>query len=157
MKNKILVTGGAGFIGSEFVRQAASRGYKIIVVDKLTYAGDLQRLQGIKGKYGFYRADISNLKKIREILKRERPDCIVHFAAETHVDRSIHQGVVSFIRTNILGTQNLIDAARTIKIKKFIHVSTDEVYGEIAKGKFSEHSLIKPNNPYSATKAAEDH
>jgi dTDP-glucose 4,6-dehydratase len=160
MKNKyrkILVTGGAGFIGSEFVRQSVKKGYAVTVVDKLTYAGDLARLNEVKGKFKFYKADIADKSKIHAILKNVRPDGIAHFAAETHVDRSIHQSAIPFIQTNAIGTQNLIDSARELKIKRFIHISTDEVYGEIKKGCFYEHSHIKPQNPYSASKAASDH
>ncbi len=152
---KILITGGAGFIGSAFVRLAASRGICPVVVDKLTYAGDLARLKDAEGKYKFYQADICNAKEINQIFKKEAPDCVVNFAAETHVDRSIRDAA-SFIDTNIRGTQVLLDAARGCKVKKFIHISTDEVYGDILKGKFSEDSLLKPNSPYAASKAAAD-
>jgi len=171
---KILVTGGAGFIGSAFVRELArcslSRGHscvhghaqskgvpccKIIVIDNLTYAGDLKRLEEVKGKYKFYKADICNKKQIDSILAKEKPDVLVHFAAESHVDRSIND-VSPFINTNIKGTQVLLDAARKLKIAKFIHISTDEVYGEIQNGKFCEDSPIKPNSPYAASKAAAD-
>ncbi|MCK5180762.1 MAG: dTDP-glucose 4,6-dehydratase [Candidatus Omnitrophica bacterium] len=150
---KILVTGGAGFIGSEFVRQAVRKEQKIAVIDKLTYSGDLERLKEIKGKYTFYKTDICQKAKLEAIIKKERPDKIVHFAAETHVDRCI-QDVLPFIRTNITGTQNLIDLSRKYKVKKFIHISTDEVYGESRKGRFPETAALKPKNPYSATKAA---
>ena len=152
---KILVTGGAGFIGSEFVRQAVSSGYKVIVVDKLTYAGDLARLKEVEGKYKFYKADICNKKQIQSIFSQEKPDAVLNFAAQTHVDRSI-QDATPFLETNVKGTQVLLDVARKYKIKKFIHISTDEVYGEIKKGKFSEDSQLKPNSPYAASKAAAD-
>jgi len=154
-KNKILVTGGAGFIGSEFVNQAVDEGYKIIVVDKLTYAGDMERLREVDGKFEFHKTDICSVKKIREIFKQHKPDVVVHFAAETHVDRSI-LGSTQFIRTNIMGTQNLLDAAREINVKRFIYISTDEVYGEIEKGQFLEASPFNPSSPYSASKAAAD-
>jgi len=150
---KTLVTGGAGFIGSEFVRQAVRKGQRIVVIDKLTYAGDLQRLKEIKGKYTFYKTDICQKAKLEAVIKKERPDKIVHFAAETHVDRSI-KNVEPFIQTNVTGTQNLIDLSRKYKIKKFFHISTDEVYGESQKGRFKETAALKPKNPYSATKAA---
>ncbi|MCD6093869.1 MAG: dTDP-glucose 4,6-dehydratase [Candidatus Omnitrophica bacterium] len=152
---RILVTGGAGFIGSEFVRQIIPEGYKPIVVDKLTYAGDLKRLKEVRGKYKFYKADICNKKKIEEIFAREKPQIIVNFAAETHVDRSIINAT-PFIETNIKGTQVLLDASEKYKIKKFIHISTDETYGEIKKGRFSEDSPLSPNSPYAASKAAAD-
>ena len=152
---KILVTGGAGFMGSEFVRQAIDRHNKVIVVDKLTYAGDLERLRDAAGKYKFYQADISNKRDIEFILKKEKPAVVVHFAAETHVDRSI-KDASPFIETNIKGTQVLADVSLTYEIKRFIHISTDEVYGEIARGGFREDSPLRPNSPYAASKAAAD-
>lgn len=152
---KILVTGGAGFMGSEFVRQAIDQHNKVIVVDKLTYAGDLERLRDAVGKYKFYQADISNKRDIEFILKKEKPAVVVHFAAETHVDRSI-KDASPFIETNIKGTQVLADVSLTYKIKRFVHISTDEVYGEIVKGNFREDSPLKPNSPYAASKAAAD-
>lgn len=152
-KPKILVTGGAGFIGSEFVRQALKKGQKVVVIDKLTYAGDLQRLREVKTKYTFHKVDICQKSKLDAVIKKEKPHTIVHFAAETHVDRSI-QDNEPFIQANITGTQNLIDCARKYRVKKFLHISTDEVYGESRQGRFLENSAIKPRNPYSATKAA---
>ncbi len=153
--SKILVTGGAGFIGSEFVRQGVARGYKVVVIDKLTYAGDLTRLQSVKGQIIFYREDICHFPKVADIIKKEKPKAIIHFAAETHVDRSILDPY-PFIKTNIKGTQNLIDGVRKFHISKYLHISTDEVYGEIKKGEFNESSSLSPNNPYSATKASAD-
>jgi len=150
---KLLITGGAGFIGSEFVRQAVKKGQKVVVIDKLTYAGDLARLKEISGQYTFTKTDISQKTKLEAVIKKERPEQIIHFAAETHVDRSI-QDALPFIQTNITGTQNLIDLARKYKIKRFLHISTDEVYGESQKGRFFETAAIRPKNPYSATKAA---
>ncbi|MBP7089010.1 MAG: dTDP-glucose 4,6-dehydratase [Candidatus Omnitrophica bacterium] len=156
MKNKkILVTGGAGFIGSEFVRQGIKRGYNIVVIDKLTYAGDLARLSSEKERYNFYKSDICNESKVQEVFKKEKPQMVVHFAAETHVDRSILKSS-SFIETNIRGTQILLDESRKYEVKKFIHISTDEVYGDIKSGKFSENSPLNPSSPYSASKAAAD-
>lgn len=151
--DKILVTGGAGFIGSEFVRQAVKKGRKIIVVDKLTYAGDPKRLKEIKGKFAFYKTDICQRQRLEAVIRKEKPRQIVHFAAETHVDRSI-QDALPFIRTNVTGTQNLIDLSRKYHVKKFFHISTDEVYGESRKGRFPETAPLKPKNPYSATKTA---
>ena len=153
--HKILVTGGVGFIGSEFVRQGVRKGYKIVVVDKLTYAGDLERLKEVKGQFKFYKVDICNKARVSSIFKSEKPQVVVHFAAESHVDRSI-QDSSPFIETNIKGTQVLLDLSLKYRLKKFIHLSTDEVYGEIKQGKFSESSPLRPNSPYAASKAAAD-
>ena len=155
MNKEILVTGGCGFIGSEFVRQEVRKGYKIVVVDKLAYAGDLRRLEEVKGRYKFYRVDICSRKRIEEIFKKESPQAVVNFAAQTHVDRSIINAA-PFIQTNVKGTQVLLDAAKKYNIKRFIQISTDEVYGEIKRGKFTEKSPLNPNSPYSASKAAAD-
>jgi dTDP-glucose 4,6-dehydratase len=122
LKPKLLVTGGAGFMGSEFVRQAANRGFDTIIIDKLTYAGDLERLKEIDGKYKFYKADICNRTKIETIFNKEKPKIVVHFAAQTHVDRSI-KDASPFIETNVKGTQILLEAARKSNIEKFVHVS----------------------------------
>lgn len=169
--HKILITGGAGFIGSAFVRLLAKRDCprrnyakvikrglslnKIIVVDKLTYAGDLARLKECERKYKFYKADICNEMQIEAIFKKEKPEILINFAAETHVDRSILDAK-PFLKTNIIGIRVLLDISRRYKIKKFLHISTDEVYGEISKGKFKEDSPLKPNSPYAASKAAAD-
>jgi dTDP-glucose 4,6-dehydratase len=179
LKPKLLITGGAGFIGSAFVRLLLNRdcpeslrklqgihpersegpsnleGFSLTVVDKLTYAGDLARLQEVKGKYKFYKDDICDKKRIEFIFRKEKPDIVVNFAASTHVDRSIIDAT-PFIETNLKGTQVLLDIARNYKIRKFIHISTDEVYGDIKKGKFTEDSPLKPNSPYAASKAAAD-
>lgn len=151
----ILVTGAAGFIGSEFVRQAIQQGFKVTVVDKLTYAGDLARLAAVQGRFTFVKADICDPKKIQETFKKVKPDIVVHFAAETHVDRSILD-TFSATRTNMIGTQNLIETAKKSRIEKFIHISTDEVYGDIHQGQFTENSPVNPSSPYSAAKAAAD-
>jgi len=155
--HKILVTGGAGFIGSAFIRQVLSgkQRVKLIVVDKLTYAGDLRRLSCVKPRFKFYKADICDKTKIELLFKKEKPQLIVNFAAETHVDRSILDAT-AFLKTNIIGTQVLLDAARKYNVKKFVHISTDEVYGDIKRGKFTESSPLKPNSPYAASKAAAD-
>lgn len=153
--HKILVTGGASFIGSEFVRQGVKKGYRIAVVDKLTYAGDLERLKEVEGRYKFYKTDICHKIQLDSVLRKEKPDSIVHFAAESHVDRSIYD-VSPFIGTNIVGTQILCDLSRKYEIRRFIHISTDEVYGDIIKGSFREDSPLKPNSPYAASKASAD-
>jgi dTDP-glucose 4,6-dehydratase len=152
---KILITGGAGFIGSAFVRLAVKNGHRPVVVDKLTYAGDLARLNEAGSKFKFYKTDICDEHKIRRIFKQEKPQLVVHFAAESHVDRSILDAK-AFMETNALGTHILLEAAREYGIKKFIHISTDEVYGDIIKGKFTENSALSPNSPYAASKAAAD-
>lgn len=152
---KLLVTGGAGFIGSDFVRQAVKRGYKVVVVDKLTYAGDLRRIEEVSHKISFYKADIANHKAMRDVFSTEKPDVVVHFAAESHVDRSILNPKV-FLKTNVEGTYNLLELSRQFDIKRFINIITDEVYGEIEEGSFTEESPLKPNSPYSASKASQD-
>lgn len=153
---KILVTGGAGFIGSNFIRYILDKypKYKIINFDKLTYAGNLNNLKGIKtSNYKFIKGDICNFKLVDKSLKGI--DAIVNFAAETHVDRSI-ANADAFIQTNVNGTFTLLEAAKKNKIKKFVQISTDEVYGSILKGSFTESSPIEPNSPYSASKASAD-
>jgi dTDP-glucose 4,6-dehydratase len=157
---KILITGGAGFIGSAFVKLVIARRVppkrsNVVIIDKLTYAGDLKRLEEAKGKFKFFKTDICNKKQIDLIFAKEKPEIVLHFAAESHVDRSINDAT-AFIETNIKGTQVLLDASRKHKVQKFIFISTDEVFGEIANGKFNENSLIKPNSPYAASKAAAD-
>lgn len=152
---KILVTGGAGFIGSAFVRLSVEKGYDVCVIDKLTYAGDLRRLDSVKDKINFYQADISNYEFIDYIFKIEKPDIVVHFAAETHVDRSILYPQ-DFIKTNIEGTTTLLEISKKYQPSKFINIITDEVYGEIKEGKFTEESPLIPNSPYSASKASQD-
>ncbi len=152
---RIVVTGGAGFIGSEFVRQALRRGYRVAILDKLTYAGDLERLRDVRGKFDFHKIDIADFKKVSALLTKFKPAAVLNFAAETHVDRSILDASSS-LKTNIAGTQALLDAARQLKIKRFVHISTDEVYGDIGKGQFYENTPLNPSSPYSAGKAAAD-
>ena len=153
---KILVTGGCGFIGSEFVRQAVRKGHQICVVDKLTYAGDIERIKDVYEKIAFYKADITNHEFLEHILKVERPQAIAHFAAETHVDRSLIDAS-PFLDSNIKGTQVLLNLCRRYPASKFINISTDEVYGELgAEGHFIEDSPLLPNSPYSVSKAAAD-
>ncbi|HCP09438.1 MAG TPA: dTDP-glucose 4,6-dehydratase [Thermodesulfobacterium commune] len=152
---RLLVTGGAGFMGSAFVRLFASE-YTISVVDVLTYAGDLKRLAEVEGLYEFYRVDITNRESLRKVFEDFKPDAVIHFAAESHVDRSI-LNPEKFIETNIKGTYYLLDLAKQFKVSKFINVSTDEVYGELEEeGSFTENSPLRPNSPYSVSKAAAD-
>ena len=141
---KILVTGGAGFIGSEFVRQGVALGHNISVIDGMTYASDFSRLKSVSGKFTPYKISVVDKDKTEKVIKKEKPEIIIHFAAETHVDRSI-QDAHPFIRTNITGTQNIIDLTLKYKISKFIHFSTDEVYGEIAQGKFDINFIGRKN------------
>ncbi len=154
---KILVTGGAGFIGSHFIELLLSRypRWHITNVDKLTYAGNLKNLSGIsKSKcYKFVQADICDRAAIEKLMKDQ--DVVFHFAAETHVDRSIKDSQV-FLRTNVMGTHVLLEAALKHKIKRFVHVSTDEVYGSRVKGYFKETDVLNPSSPYAASKAASD-
>jgi len=153
---KILVTGGAGFMGSEFVRSGVRKGYAMVVVDNLTYAGDTERLKEVEKDITFYRADITDKSSIEHIFKTEEPVAVVHFAAESHVDRSILDAS-PFLDTNIRGTQVLLDIAGKYESERFINISTDEVYGEIREGgQFYETTPLNPNSPYSVSKAAAD-
>ncbi len=153
---RLLVTGGAGFIGSEFVRQAVKKGYDVAVIDKLTYAGDTDRLKSVQNKIRFYKADITNREFIEYIFEKEKPDVVVHWAAESHVDRSILDAT-PFIETNVKGTQVLLDTSRNANIKMFINIATDEVYGELGEeGQFYEDTPLVPNSPYSVSKASAD-
>ncbi len=167
----LLVTGGAGFIGSTFVAQAVQRGARVLVLDKLTYAGHRENLswidtQGWPGSYELITGDIGDGPLVLNLLRRHRIDAVVHFAAESHVDNSI-SSPAHFITTNINGTYALLEAARLYFTElaepdkgrfRFIQVSTDEVYGSLGPtGKFSETTPMQPNSPYSASKAAGDH
>jgi len=161
-RKKILVTGGAGFIGGNFVQYMVNKypQYVIYNLDLLTYAGDLTKHKDFQHKdnYSFIKADIADREAMLELFEKERFDYVVHFAAESHVDRSITDPEI-FIRTNVLGTQVLLDAAKHININKFVHVSTDEVYGELEFDPstfFTEDTPIQPNSPYSASKASSD-
>lgn len=156
MKRTLLVTGGAGFIGSNFVRYMLRRiKLKIINLDKLTYSGNLKSLRDIRRnpRYKFVKGDICDKKLVFKLARN--CDAIINFAAESHVDRSI-KDPTGFIRTNVFGTQVLLDAARKFNIKRYIQISTDEVYGSIREGKFDEFSPLRPNSPYAASKAAAD-
>lgn len=153
---KILITGGAGFIGSEFVRQCVKNDVETVVVDKLTYAGDMQRLKEVENKIVFYKSDINNYEFIDYIFRKEKPDIVVHWAAESHVDRSILDPSI-FIETNVKGTQTILDVAKKHDIKLFINIATDEVYGELGEdGQFYENTPLIPNSPYSVSKASAD-
>lgn len=152
---KILVTGGAGFIGSAFTRIAVNKGYDVVVVDKLTYAGDLKRIEDIEN-VKFYQADIVDKAAIKSIFENEKPDYVVHWAAETHVDKSIIDAT-PFLSTNVIGTQVLLDIAKDSNIIKFVNIATDEVYGELdEQGEFYEDTPLSPNSPYSVSKTAQD-
>lgn len=156
---KILVTGGAGFIGSSFIQFLLKNAADIIVynLDKLTYAGDLERLRDVESdkRYQFMKGDICNEDIVQDIFSKDI-NAVVHFAAETHVDRSIKDSI-PFEATNIRGTLALLNAARKHGIDRFIHISTDEVYGELGEnGQFFETTPLNPNSPYSASKAAAD-
>jgi dTDP-glucose 4,6-dehydratase len=167
MNNKnILVTGGAGFIGSCFVSQCVARGYNVIVLDKLTYAGHTANLEWIKGGWQLVEGDIADNVLVDGLLAKHTPVGVLNFAAESHVDNSI-SGPKAFIETNIIGTFNMLQSSLNYwknlpdaekKAFRFLQVSTDEVYGSLGPtGKFSEQSPIKPNSPYSASKASADH
>jgi dTDP-glucose 4,6-dehydratase len=156
MKN-ILVTGGAGFIGSNFVHYLLDKyeNYNVIVLDALTYAGNRENLSGLDSdnRFTFYHGDICDEKIVDQLM--QEIDMVVNFAAETHVDRSIHEAG-RFISTDIHGTFVLLEAAKKFRIEKFLHISTDEVYGSIDQGSFKETDSLKPNSPYSASKAGAD-
>jgi len=157
---KILVTGGAGFIGSNFVRYMLSTypDVEVVNLDVLTYAGNLENLVGLdERRHIFVRGNIASVEDTEKVFKKHTFDMVVNFAAESHVDRSIHFGSQVFINTNIAGTQNLLDLSRQFGVKRFVQISTDEVYGSLGStGKFTESSPIQPNNPYAATKASAD-
>ncbi|MEK4629454.1 MAG: dTDP-glucose 4,6-dehydratase [Solibacillus sp.] len=159
---KLLVTGGAGFIGGNFIHYLFEKypDYKVFNLDALTYAGDLTKHSAIETKenYHFIKADITDYPEIMQLFENEQFDYVVHFAAESHVDRSIIEPNI-FVQTNVLGTQVLLEAARKVGVTKFIHVSTDEVYGELDFDHttfFTEDTPLKPNSPYSASKASSD-
>jgi len=156
---KILVTGGAGFIGSNFIRYFLQKysQYQIINLDKLTYAGNLDNLSDVENRpnYRFVKGDICDSELVNKIVK-DGVDAIVHFAAESHVDRSIYDPVI-FVKTNVLGTQTLLESALKLKLDRFIQISTDEVYGSLGReGSFTESSPLLPSSPYSASKASAD-
>jgi dTDP-glucose 4,6-dehydratase len=163
-----LVTGGAGFIGGNFVLDAVQRGVKVVNLDVLTYAGNLDTLSSLEGNplHVFVQGDIGDRELVAQLLAQHQPQAVVNFAAESHVDRSI-DGPAAFIQTNVVGTLSLLEAARDYWRSlegtarqgfRFLHVSTDEVYGSLGDtGKFTETTPFAPNSPYSASKAASDH
>jgi dTDP-glucose 4,6-dehydratase len=158
---KILVTGGAGFIGSNFVRRTLQDAYpglegaEVVVLDALTYSGNLANLAPVSDspRYSFVHGDIRDSALLDDLLPSV--DAVVHFAAESHVDRSVRDASI-FVETNVLGTQRLLDAALRANLTRFVHVSTDEVYGSIAEGSWDEARPLEPNSPYSASKAGSD-
>ena len=158
---KIIITGGAGFIGSNFIHYMVKEhpNYELICVDKLTYAGRLDNLSGVLDKISFVKEDISDREAMFSLFERERPDYVVNFAAESHVDRSIDEPEI-FLKSNVLGTQVLLDASKKYAVKRFHQISTDEVYGDLPLDRkdllFTEKSPLKPSSPYSASKASAD-
>jgi dTDP-glucose 4,6-dehydratase len=159
MKN-VLVTGGAGFIGSNFVRYFLQMHHEVTVVnfDKLTYAGNRENLDDVSGnpRYKFFVGDICSREQVEAVYTEHRIDTIIHFAAESHVDRSI-LGAGIFVQTNVMGTNVLLEVAKDHGIERFLHVSTDEVYGSLGPtGKFVETTPLHPNSPYAASKASAD-
>lgn len=160
----VLVCGGAGFIGSNFIHHLLNSYPRISIInlDKLTYSGNLDNLRDIARdpRYTFVRGDIADARKIHTVFKKYKPDYVINFAAETHVDRSIHVGALEFINTNVVGVFNILEAVKASgNIKKFVQVSTDEVYGSLELGSrevFTETTAFAPNVPYAATKAGGD-
>lgn len=156
---KFLITGGAGFMGSNFIRYLLDNypEFEIVNLDKLTYAGNLENLKDVEEntRYEFVKGDIADEKVVDQVLQKGI-DQIINFAAETHVDRSIH-GAKSFIMTDVFGTYTLLEAAKKYEIKKYIQISTDEVFGSTEDGEFFEDTAFEPNSPYSASKAGGDH
>src|SRR3954470_13664398 len=158
---RLLVTGGAGFIGSNFVRRTLEDAYEglegadVVVYDALTYSGNLENLAPVADspRYSFVQGDIRDVGVLDDVLPGV--DTVVHFAAESHVDRSVRASGI-FVETNVLGTQRLLDASLRAGIQRFVHVSTDEVYGSIAEGSWDENRALEPNSPYSASKAGSD-
>jgi dTDP-glucose 4,6-dehydratase len=156
---KIFVTGGAGFIGSHFVRNVlaglypGSAGAQVTVLDKLTYAGNLANLPLEHPRLAYVHGDVCDARLLSDLLPGH--DAVVHFAAESHVDRSLMNGR-QFVTTNVLGTQTLLESCRHSNVARIVHVSTDEVYGSLSAGSWSEQTLLEPNSPYAASKAASD-
>lgn len=152
---KVLVTGGAGFIGSDFVRLAARKGWKVIVVDKLTYAGDLERLKPVLDRLDFYNVDILDRDEMRKIFTTHNPEIVLHFASETNIDRSVIEPSI-FMETNIIGTIYLLELAKEFNINKFINITSYEEYGEIKEGERDEDCPLNPRSPYAVSKTSAD-
>lgn len=162
MSKNVLVTGAAGFIGANFAEYFVNKhpDYKVVVVDKLTYAGNMNNLRKVQDKIEFEQADICDFEKMKEIFKKYDINGVIHFAAESHVDNSIKNPFI-FTQTNVIGTHTLLETAKQIwgegSPNKFVHISTDEVYGSLGEeGYFTEKSPIKPSSPYSSSKASSD-
>jgi len=160
MSQRLIITGGCGFIGSNFIRDQLDRypDQSVVNIDKLTYAGNLENLTDVERdpRYRFERGDICDAEFVNSVIAAGPVDAVVNFAAESHVDRSILDSG-PFIQTNVIGTQVLLDVCRKAKVKRYVQVSTDEVYGSLgATGLFTEETPIAPNSPYSASKAAAD-
>jgi dTDP-glucose 4,6-dehydratase len=165
---KILITGGAGFIGSAVVRRAVAEGHEVVNLDVLAYSANLENVAGVADdpRYAFEQADICDAARVRDIFTRHRPDAVMHLAAESHVDRSL-EGPLDFVRTNVMGTAVMLEAARDYWMRlaepsksafRFHHVSTDEVFGALGEdGEFTEETPYDPTSPYSASKAGADH
>lgn len=162
MSKNILITGAAGFIGANFAEYFVNKypEYNVIVVDKLTYAGNMANLKKVEDKITFEQADICDFEKMKEVFNKFNVDGVIHFAAESHVDNSIKTPFI-FTQTNVIGTHTLLETAKQVwgegSKNKFVHISTDEVYGTLGEeGYFTEKSPIQPNSPYSASKASSD-
>ena len=162
LKKKIIVTGGLGFIGSNLIELLLKKNYQIINIDKVSYASNFYNTLEFKNNknYKFYKCDLNNFKKLNLIINKFKPNCIFNLAAETHVDRSI-DSPKNFINSNIIGTYNLLEIfkkfSKKFKKSKLIHISTDEVYGDVIHGRSDEKSAYKPSSPYAASKASSDH
>ena len=157
--SKILVTGGLGFIGSNLITKLLEKNYKVLNIDKVSYASNFYNTKDFSRNknYKFIKCNLNNLKKLQQIINKYKPSGIFNVAAETHVDRSI-DGPKNFIDSNIIGTFNLLEVIRNYKSKiKIVHISTDEVYGDVLKGRSNENDPYKPSSPYAASKASSDH
>lgn len=152
---RVLVTGGAGFIGSDFVRLAARKGWKVTVVDKLTYAGDLERLKPIKDRLDFYNVDILDKDEMRKIFEKHKPEAVLHFASETNIDKSVIEPSI-FMETNIIGTIYLLELSKEFNVGKFVNITSYEEYGEIKEGEIDEESPLNPRSPYAVSKTSAD-